>query len=145
MSSGAHVDVRFDTMVVAETRDAARAGRGVTDLARERGVDPFDVMCDVALAEICTALQQGAQALEALEEMGIGYSATEAKAAIRAGEMQRRFRQRSGMPPGARLRSASDFIIGAHALLQCNALITHDEDFFRDYFKGLKIIVPSAA
>jgi predicted nucleic acid-binding protein len=103
------------------------------------------VVCDVALAEICTALQQGAQALEALEEMGIGYSATEAKAAIRAGEMQRRFRQRSGMPPGARLRSASDFIIGAHALLQCNALITHDEDFFRDYFKGLKIIVPSAA
>jgi predicted nucleic acid-binding protein len=102
------------------------------------------VVCDVALAEICTALQQGAQALEALEEMGIVYSTTEAKAAIRAGEMQRRFRQRSGMPPGARLRSASDFIIGAHALLQCNALITHDEDFFRDYFKGLKIIVPSA-
>jgi N-acyl-D-aspartate/D-glutamate deacylase len=54
MSSGAHVDVRFDTMVVAETRDAALAGRGVTDLASERGVDPFDVMCDVALADDLT-------------------------------------------------------------------------------------------
>jgi predicted nucleic acid-binding protein len=131
-------DVLIDLLADGPAADDAEAC-----LRQALGSGPV-VVCDVALAEICTALQQGAQALEALEEMGIGYSATEAKAAIRAGEMQRRFRQRGGMPPGARLRSASDFIIGAHALLQCNALITHDEDFFRAYFKGLKIIVPSA-
>ena len=34
------------------------------------------------------------------------------------------------------------FLVGAHALLQCNGLITRDEGFFRDYFKGLKVIVP---
>ena len=38
-----------------------------------------------------------------------------------------------------------DFIVGAHALLQCNGLITRDAGFFRDYFKGLKVIVPKAA
>jgi hypothetical protein len=27
-------------------------------------------------------------------------------------------------------------------LLQCTALITRDAGFFRDYFKGLKVIVP---
>ena len=39
-------------------------------------------------------------------------------------------------------RTMPDFLVGAHALLQCNGLITRDEGFFRDYFKGLKVIVP---
>jgi len=99
------------------------------------------VMCDVVLAETCTALQNGSQALEVLEEMGIAYSAVEAKAAVRAGEMQRRYRQRGGV----RERSVPDFIVGAHALLQCDALITRDAAFFRDYFKGLKVIVPQSS
>ncbi|KFA37824.1 DNA-binding protein, partial [Xanthomonas vasicola pv. musacearum NCPPB 4384] len=38
-----------------------------------------------------------------------------------------------------------DFLIGAHAMLQCDGLITRDEGFFRDYFKGLKIVVPKPA
>ena len=47
---------------------------------------------------------------------------------------------------GARLpRSVPDFLIGAHALLQCQGLITRDDAFFRDYFKGLKVIVPKAS
>jgi predicted nucleic acid-binding protein len=54
--------------------------------------------------------------------------------------MQRRHRTRSGEPR----RAVSDFFVGAHALLQCNALITRDAAFFRDYFKGLKVIVPKA-
>lgn len=99
------------------------------------------VLCDVVLAEVTTALQDGSQALAALEEMGIGYVATESKAAVRAGEMQRRYRQRGGK----RQRTVPDFLVGAHALLQCDALITRDGGFFRDYFKGLKVIVPKAS
>jgi predicted nucleic acid-binding protein len=38
----------------------------------------------------------------------------------------------------------ADFLVGAHALLQCQGLITRDAGFFRDYFKGLKVIVPKA-
>ncbi|MEE7559269.1 type II toxin-antitoxin system VapC family toxin, partial [Xanthomonas sp. Kuri4-2] len=56
-----------------------------------------------------------------------------------AGEMQRRLRQRGGAP-----RPLADFLVGAHALLQCDALITDDTAFYRDYFKGLKLIVPQA-
>ena len=60
---------------------------------------------------------------------------------MRAGEMQRRYRARGG----GRLRTVPDFIVGAHALLQCDGLITRDDGFFRDYFKGLKIVVPKPA
>lgn len=95
------------------------------------------VVCDAALALISGALRNGAEALGALEEMGVHYSAVEAKSALRAGEMQRRQRQRAGEH-----RPISEFLIGAHALLQCDALIAFDADFYRDYFKGLKLIVP---
>ncbi len=96
------------------------------------------VVCDVVLAEITTALKDGSQALATLEDMGLAYSRVEAKAAMRAGEMQRRYRQRGGR----RQRTVPDFLVGAHALLQCDALVTRDDGFFRDYFKGLKLIVP---
>ncbi len=98
-------------------------------------------VCDVVLAEVTTALRDGAEVLGVLEEMGLSFHATEAKAAVRAGEMQRRYRQRGGK----RQRTVPDFLVGAHALLQCNALITRDAGFFRDYFKGLKVIVPKAS
>jgi predicted nucleic acid-binding protein len=99
------------------------------------------VVCDVVVAEVCSSLRDGDQAMQVLEDMGISFREVERKAAIRAGEMQRRYRARAG----TRLRTVPDFIVGAHALLQCNALITRDAGFFRDYFKGLKLIVPKAA
>jgi hypothetical protein len=98
------------------------------------------VLCEVALAEVCTSVKGGAQIMDVLEGIGIGYSAMEPKAALRAGEMQRRYRQRGGN----RSRTVADFLIGAHAMMQCDALITRDAGFYRDYFKGLKVIVPQA-
>ena len=99
------------------------------------------VVCDVVVSEVCSSLRDGDRAMQVLEEMGIAYSAVEQKSAVRAGEMQRRYRARGG----ARLRTVPDFIVGAHALLQCNGLITRDPAFFRDYFKGLKVIVPKTS
>ena len=98
------------------------------------------VLCDVVLAEVCTALKHGSNVLQYLEDAGLVYLPIEAKAALRAGEMQRRYRQRGGQ----RERTIPDFLVGAHALLQCDGLITFDAGFFRDYFKGLKVIVPTA-
>ncbi len=95
------------------------------------------VICDAALAELCAALKNGADALTALEEMGVHFSAIEAKSALRAGEMQRRQRARND-----EARPIADFLVGAHALLQCDGLITFDTALHRDYFKGLKLIVP---
>jgi predicted nucleic acid-binding protein len=59
--------------------------------------------------------------------------------------MQRKYNQRRralGVDVPLAARTIPDFVVGAHAMLQCKALITRDDGFFRDYFKGLKIIVP---
>jgi len=98
------------------------------------------VICDAVVAEVQTMLDTRDTAMDTLGALGIRHLATTEQAAVRAGHMQRRFRDRGGR----RERFVADFLIGAHALLQCDALITRDDAFFRDYFKGLKVIVPKA-
>jgi predicted nucleic acid-binding protein len=86
------------------------------------------VICEVVLAEIATRIEPVDDLLDALAELRVTF-------------MQHRFRARGGKRDE---RVVSDFLVGAHALLQCNALITRDQGFFRDYFKGLKIINPAS-
>ena len=104
------------------------------------------VLCDVVVSEVTAGLGHGAEIMDVVEDMGISYSPVERRSAIRAGEMQRRYKERrraKGMT-GALPRAVPDFIVGAHALMQCSALITRDAGFFRDYFQGLNVIVPKA-
>ena len=102
------------------------------------------VVCDVVLSEVTAGLGSGSEVLDVLEDMGIRFVAVDQRAAVRSGEMQRKYNLRlraAGKRPLS-LRTVPDFLVGAHALLQCSALITRDAGFFRDYFKGLKVIVP---
>ena len=131
--------IAVDAPVLVELlTDGPRADAAEACLRQCLSAGPV-VVCDVALAEVCGSLRDGAEALAVLEDMSIRFSPLEAKSALRAGEMQRRYRQRNA----GDARAAPDFLIGAHALLQCNGLITRDDRFFRDYFKGLKLIVPA--
>lgn len=98
------------------------------------------VVCDAVVAELCATVDQVEATLDAITALGIRYSAVAEQAAIRAGIMQRRYRDRGGK----RERVISDFLVGSHALMQCGTLLTRDAGFFRDYFKGLKIINPAA-
>ncbi len=105
------------------------------------------VVCDVVLAELTAALGHGSTVLDVLEDMGIRFAPIDQRAAVRAGEMQRKYRQRQrteGTADATVLRTLADFLVGAHAMLQCDGLITRDAGFFRDYFKGLKLIEPTA-
>lgn len=131
--------IAIDSSVIIDllSNDVGTAEAAEASLRQSLSVGPV-VVCDVVLAEITTALRDGVLALGVLEDMGIAYSPVESKSAVRAGEMQRRYRQRGGR----RERTVPDFLVGAHALLQCDALITRDAGFFRDFFKGLKVIEP---
>lgn len=98
------------------------------------------VVCDAVVAEVQAMLDTSVSLMDTLTSLGIRYLPTQEAAAMRAGHMNKRFRSRGGK----RERVVADFLIGAHALLQCDGLITRDEGFFRDYYKGLKLVVPKA-
>jgi len=136
--------IAVDSSVVVDLlgRDA-HADAAEEALRRALSLGPV-VVCDVVVSEVVAGLGYGSDLVEMLEDAGVRFSSTELRSAIRAGEMQRRYKQRmkterrSPTSP----RTGPDFLIGAHALLQCSALITRDDGFFRDYFKGLRVIVP---
>jgi predicted nucleic acid-binding protein len=98
------------------------------------------VVCDAVMAELCASVDEVEATLEAIADLGIRFSPVNEQSAIRAGIMQRRYRDKGGK----RGRVMSDFLVGAHAMIQCGTLLTRDAVFYRDYFKGLKIINPSA-
>ena len=132
--------IAVDSSVLIDLLGNSARTEAATDAVRDALHQGPVAFCDVVVAEVCTALRQGSEALQVLEDAGLVYLPVQAKSALRAGEMQRRYRQRGGQ----RERTIPDFLVGAHALLQCDALVTFDADFFRDYFKGLKVIVPKA-
>ncbi len=136
--------IAVDTSVMVDIiGDSPGASASVVALREALAAGPV-VACEVVLAELVAGLGHSDIVMDAFDDIGVGYNALEQRAALRAGEMQRRYRERlrQGKLSGAVRRSVPDFLIGAHALLQCQGLITRDAGFFRDYFKGLKVIVP---
>ena len=131
LDSSVLIDVMISDKHFAEASEACIGGALAMDDV---------VVCDAVVAEVQAMLDTPVDLMDALSTLGIRYNATAENAAVRAGHMNRRYRSRGGK----RQRVVADFLIGAHALLQCNGLITRDAGFFRDYFKGLKIIVPKA-
>lgn len=138
--------IAIDSSVLIDLQgDDARADAAEACLRLALGIGPV-VVCDVVVSEVTGALGHGSEVMDVVEEMGIRFAAIDQSAAIRAGEMQRKHQRR--MRGTAQLpvapRTIPDFLVGAHAMLQCTGLITRDADFFRDYFKGLKLIEPGA-
>jgi predicted nucleic acid-binding protein len=138
--------IGVDTSVLVDLLgDDAHADAAMDTLRAAMSQGPV-VVCEVVVSEVVAGLGHSSELLDTLDEMGIVFSPMELRSAARAGEMQRRYNQRAqaaGRAPRTP-RTVPDFLIGAHALLQCTALITRDAGFFRDYFKGLKVIVPKA-
>ena len=98
------------------------------------------VACDVVWVEVATAFGHAqARALDALREIGIAYSPMSEEAALRAAECWYRFRKRSE----AKDRIVADFLVGGHALVQADRLLTRDRGFYHACFSGLMILDPA--
>ena len=95
------------------------------------------VACEVVWAEVATAYGEKMQeVLGALNQAGIGFLPMTQEAAVKSAQCWRAYRKRKGKAG----RIAAYFLIGGHALVQCDRLLTRDRGFYRDYFKPLALL-----
>ena len=98
------------------------------------------VACEVVWAETASFFPSPAAARGPMERLEVGFSPLDVEAALAASGAWRRHRAKGGR----RERVAADFLIGAHARLHADRLLTRDRGFYRACFSGLKILDPAA-
>jgi len=117
-------------------------GRTSLNLLRSAMRQGAVVACEVVWAEVATAYDaESAEVLDALTQSGIRFMPMNEAAALKSAECWRAYRNQGGK---AR-RIAADFLIGGHALIHCDRLLTRDKGFYRSYFKSLILLTESAA
>ena len=95
-------------------------------------------VCAVVIAELGRYFSSEQDLREFLQACQIDHDPLTMDAALEAARIMRGYAKNKG----PRERTAPDFLIGAHAIKQADALLTTDAGFFRHYFEGLRVVSP---
>ena len=96
-------------------------------------------VCAVVVAELGRYFATAQDLQDFLADCQIDHDPLDMSSAMEAARIMREYAYNQG----PRLRVAPDFLIGAHASQQADALLTTDAGFFRQYFKDLKVLTPN--
>ena len=91
------------------------------------------VICDVVYAELAPAFGDREALDRALQEINVTLASLDSSIAWEAGRRWLRYR-RAG---GPRERILPDFLIGAHALMAADRVLTRDRGFYGTYYPEL--------
>ncbi len=97
-------------------------------------------VCSVVVAELGRYFTSNQHLQSFLTDCQIDYDAMSMDSALEAARIMRAYARNKG----PRERTAPDFLIGAHAIKQADALLTADGGFFRHYFKALTVTSPKS-
>ena len=95
-------------------------------------------VCAVVVAELGRYLASEQELRDFLAACQIDHDPMAMESALEAARIMRGYARNKG----PRERTAPDFLIGAHAITQADALLTTDAGFFRHYFAGLVVVTP---
>lgn len=95
-------------------------------------------VCAVVVAELGRYFATETELMEFLAACQIDHDPMTLETALQAARIMRGYARNKG----PRQRTAPDFLIGAHAMQQSDALLTTDAGFFRNYFETLSVVTP---
>ncbi len=99
------------------------------------------IACGLVWAEVAAWFPSQREADQTLRSLRLDFSEIDRGAALAAGDAWRAYRRMGG----PRRRFVADFVVGAHAALRADRLLTRDRGFYRRYFNSLTILDPSKA
>ncbi|MEI6168360.1 MAG: type II toxin-antitoxin system VapC family toxin [bacterium] len=117
--------------------DADYADTSSTALYKAMGEGRL-ILCECVLAELRPALSE-ADLRSFLKEWRLEFIPSTLESALLAGKHFEYYLKRGGREG----RVMPDFLIGAHAQIHADRLLARDRGYLRDYFKGLKVIMPA--
>jgi predicted nucleic acid-binding protein len=94
------------------------------------------IINEIVYAELAPQFSSQRLLDKTLLKLGIRTLSIDRETAYTAGIAWQQYR-RAG---GKRERIISDFLIGAHALVHADRLLTRDRGFYKKYFKNLRVI-----
>ena len=106
---------------------------------RKASKDGALVICEVVYGELAGLFPSRPALDDFLRETGIQLRPSSSEILWKAGELWRRFCLERARPAAIARRILADFLIGAHAMLQAEQLLTRDQDFYRSIFVGLQL------
>lgn len=96
-------------------------------------------VCAVVVAELGRYFANEQDLRDFLNDCRIDHDPLNMDSALEAARIMRAYARNKG----PRERVAPDFLIGAHAARQADALLTCDAGFYRHYFDGLNVTTPA--
>lgn len=98
------------------------------------------VICEIVYVEVAGFFHEQSALDTFLNEGGIRVMPSERKTLWKAGELWKAFCGIHHRQHEKGRRISADFMIGAHAFLQADQLLTRDEGFYRKVFRGLRLV-----